>query len=229
MTLTEIQEHLCGQPAALEKMLRFFASRQIRNRATLGGNLCTASPIGDLAPVFIALGARVRLASASGLRELALEDFFLSYRKTALAPGEVLESVLLPDLPADARASSYKVSKRRELDISAVSAGCFVRVNGAGLITEARFVFGGMAATPKRASSVEASLVGKPFARETFDAASARIADDFQPLSDQRASAWYRLQVAKNLVYAFWLELRDGPTLTLSPRPTSTVHAGGTP
>src|SRR5262249_53874645 len=119
-TLTEIEEAFAGEYPAIDKMLLVFASRQIRNRATLAGNLVTASPIGDMAPVLLALDARVVLASARGEREIPLSDFFLGYRKTALQKGEILRAVLIPrGAPAglSRRTESFKVSKRRELDI----------------------------------------------------------------------------------------------------------------
>jgi xanthine dehydrogenase small subunit len=223
-TLTELQEAMHGEIPALEKMLRFFASRQIRNRATVGGNLCTASPIGDLAPVLLALGARVRLASATGTRTLALDDFFVAYRKTALRPGEVLASIEIPHPPPDARASSYKVSKRRELDISAVAAGCFVRLDGDGRVREVRLAFGGMAPTPARARAVEEALRGAAWNEASIAAAQPHIDTDFRPLSDHRGSAWFRGRVAKNLLLGFYLETRDRPAPALQDRPTSTVH-----
>jgi xanthine dehydrogenase small subunit len=228
-TLTQIQEALACEHLALEKMLRFFASRQIRNRATVGGNLCTASPIGDLAPVLIALRARVELRSREGARTLPLEEFFVSYRKTALNPREILASVFLPHLPNDARASSFKVSKRRELDISTVAAGCYVRVGPDQRIVEARLAYGGMAAIPARATATEAALVGRPFSRDTILAAMPRIDEDYRPITDHRGSAWYRSQVAKNLLLGFWLETKDGAPRSLAPRPTSTIHASDAP
>jgi xanthine dehydrogenase small subunit len=227
-TLTEIQEAMGGEIPAMEKMLRFFASRQIRNRATLGGNLCTASPIGDMAPVLLALDARVVLRSGAGARSIPLCDFFVAYRKTALCPGEVLEWVEVPHVPPRARATSFKVSKRRELDISAVSAGCFVTLDSAGRVAEARVAFGGMAAMPKRAAAVEAALRGRPWSEATVRAAQDCLDRDFTPISDHRGSAWYRREVARNLLLGFWLETRDRPAPSLAPRPTSTIHAEGT-
>ncbi len=224
VTLTELQERLAGSVLALEKMIRFFASRQIKNRATVGGNICTASPIGDLPPVLIALGATVTLASRSGRRTMLLEEFFLSYRKTALAEGELLESVFLPDLQGDAIASSFKVSKRRELDISAVSAGLFVRVD-AGRGIEARLAYGGVAATPARARATEAALVGQQWTEAVVREAMGHIDADFKPLTDHRGSAWYRAKVAKNLLLGFFLESQHGLD-TLEQRPTATVHLG---
>ena len=119
--LTDLVDRLKGEFPALDQMFRLFASRQIRHRASLGGNLVTASPIGDSAPVLLALDATVTLASLSGERVVSLAEFFTGYRKTVLAAGEILVTISLPrNLPG--RCVFYKVSKRREMDISAVSA-----------------------------------------------------------------------------------------------------------
>ena len=222
VTLSELQAQVGPELPALEKMLRFFASRQIKNRATVGGNLCNASPIGDLAPVLVALRARAVLASAKGERALPLEDFFVSYRKTALATGELLARIELPRPGEADRASSFKVSKRRELDISAVAAGCLVRIEG-GTVTEARLCYGGMAATPKRAARAEAALAGRPWSRATVEAALSALAEDFAPLDDHRGSSWFRATVARNLLLGFYLETAASPA-ALDPRPTATVH-----
>ncbi len=208
----------------LLRMLRYFASRQIKNRATVGGNLCNASPIGDLAPVLLSLGARVELLSSSGAREVALDEFFLAYRQTALRPGEILAAITVPDLPAGALAASYKVSKRRELDISTVAAGCYVELDAAGRVTVARLAYGGMAATPARARNLEAALVGRTWSMSQVESALPALARDFQPIDDLRGSAWYRGTVAANLIRGFVLETRRTPIPNLPQRPSATVH-----
>ena len=152
-TLTRLDEKIGDEYPELRDMLLLFGSRQIRNRATLGGNLVTASPIGDAAPVLLALDAKVVLASVSGERVLPIDEFFVSYRKTALQPGEILKSVIIPRFrPNESwRRKFYKVSKRREMDISTV-AGCFaVRLSEDGTVAHARLAFGGVAAMPMRA------------------------------------------------------------------------------
>lgn len=208
----------------LLRIVRYFASRQIKHRATVGGNLCNASPIGDLAPVLLALGADVVLRSAAGERRLPLEQFFVGYRKTALQPGEVLAAVIVPEPPPGARMAAYKVSKRRELDISAVAAGMYVETCPEGKVKAVRAAFGGMAATPARARGLEAALLGRPWTTATVEAALPALGDDFRPISDHRGSSWYRRQVAENLVRGFYLETLTEPRPELPARPSSTVR-----
>ena len=226
-TLADLEAACLAEMAAyvpLLRMLRYFASRQIKNRATVGGNLCNASPIGDLAPVLLALGATVELRSAAGARAVPIDEFFLAYRKTALRPGEVLAAVELPDIPGNARAAAYKVSKRRELDISTVGAGFYVELDAEGRVHAARLAYGGMAATPARARHLEAALVGKPWSIGQVEAALPALAHDFRPIDDLRGSAWYRATVAANLLRGFALETQRAALPNLSQRPSGTVH-----
>jgi len=210
-----------GLPA-LARMLRYFGARQIKNRATVGGNLCNASPIGDLAPVLLALGADAQIAGPAGVRSVPLADFFVGYRQTALAPGEILAGVHLSAPAPGDRVAAYKVSKRRELDISAVAAGMFVRLDGE-IVAQARLGYGGVAATPSRAPATEAALVGQPWTEATVEAACARLADDFTPIADHRGSAWYRATVAANLLRGFYHETLEEPAPRLTPRHSGTV------
>ncbi len=184
------------------------AGWQVRNMGTVGGNIANGSPIGDTPPVFIALGARLHLRSASGVRDIPLEEFFVAYGKQDLRAGEFVEAVELPLSETGVIHAAYKVSKRRDEDITAVAAGFAVTVES-GLITQARLAFGGMAATPKRARLAEAALEGQPFNEASFEAAGRAVADDFAPLSDWRASSEYRSLVAANLFRRFWLEQGD--------------------
>ena len=211
----------------IARILRFFGARQIKHQGTIGGNLCNASPIGDLPPVLLALGARVVLGSGAGLRTLPLDDFFLDYRQTALQAGEVLVRVEVPAIPDDARVGAYKVSKRRELDISTVAAGLWVRVVD-GSVIDARLAYGGMAATPARASAAEAALIGQRWEEATVERAVIALAGDFQPLDDHRGSAWYRTTLAANLLRAFFHETASNRLPTLPDRPTGTVLQEGT-
>jgi xanthine dehydrogenase iron-sulfur cluster and FAD-binding subunit A len=204
------------------RMLRFFGSRQIKHGATMGGNLCNASPIGDLAPVLLALDATVVVAGRAGERRVPIDEFFVGYRKTALSAGELLVRVELTDPSPSAKVVAYKVSKRREMDISAVAAGLLVVVDD-GVVTAARLGFGGMAATPARARAAEAALAGQPWSQAACDAAAERIADDFVPLSDHRGSAWYRATVAANFVRAMYADTLQVAVPRLPDRPSSTL------
>jgi xanthine dehydrogenase small subunit len=185
---------------ALRPYLARLGSRQIRTMGTIGGNLGTASPIGDMPPVLLALEARLRLVSRRGARELPLEEFFLGYRKTALAPDEVIESISVPKLRPGEVFHCDKVSKRRDQDISTVAGAYRLRVRN-GKVDHVRLAFGGMAAIPKRAGNAEAALL-----RDGFAAAAEALARDFQPIDDWRGTASYRLTVAANLLRR--LELR---------------------
>ena len=164
------------------------------------GRSGAASPIGDMPPVLIALEASLRLTSTRGARDLPLEDFFLDYRKTALAANEVIESITVPKLWPHEVFFCDKLSKRRDQDISTVAAGYRLKIKS-GRVEDARIAFGGMAATPKRAPAVEAALK-----KDGFAAAIAAVEADFKPIDDWRGSAAYRLQAAKNLLRR--LELR---------------------
>jgi xanthine dehydrogenase small subunit len=221
--LADLEAATEGALEPLHRMLRFFASRQIKNRATIGGNLCNASPIGDLAPVLLALDAELELRSAAGSRRVDIDRFFLDYRRTALAPGEILAAIEIPPLGAGALASSYKVSKRRELDISAVAAAFVVEIGEGGVVTTIRAGYGGVAATPVRASHFEAAIRGRPWTRASVEAAILALADDFTPIDDHRASAWYRRTLAANLARGFFLETAEGPRPDLPQRPSGTV------
>ena len=202
-TLTQIEEVLGKEFPALAKMLWLFGSRQIRNRATMGGNLVTASPIGDSAPLLLSLDARVTLASPRGEREIPLDKFFLSYRKTALESDEVLKSILLP-FPRG-KHEFFKVSKRREMDISTVAGALRVVIEN-GVVREARLAYGGVAATPARARRTEAALLGQPWTAETIERVLPVLAGEFAPISDVRGSATYRSGLIGDLLRKFFHE-----------------------
>jgi len=154
------------------------------------------------------------LRSAIGRRKLPLEEYFIAYGKQDLRVGEFVEAVELPLVQAGVHHAAYKVSKRRDEDITAVAVGIAVAVRE-GRIAQARIAFGGMAATPKRAEAAEAALVGQPFAVESFEAAARAVGDDFQPLSDWRATAEYRSLVAGNFLRRFWAEQGAGEVAKL--------------
>ena len=278
--LTRIEEALRaddeGSPlaaanAALLKMIWVFGARPIRNRATLGGNLANASPIGDMAPVLMALGASVRLCSVAGERIVPLDEFFVGYRKTVLRPDEVLCAVLVPselrsslsyhesrlqnlahpersdegaqskDPPAagrrDCRSPSnplrddgrllidtFKVSRRREMDISIVSAGFRVELDADDRVLSARLAFGGVAATTVRARQTESALLGQPWTRETIDAVLPVLAGELHPINDVRGSAEYRRGLIASLLEKFFT-LDDKPEFVLDRRPLASPPA----
>ncbi|WP_411826705.1 xanthine dehydrogenase molybdopterin binding subunit [Luteolibacter sp. AS25] len=198
LPLTDLQEKLKGALPAMDSMLRLFASRQIRHRASLGGNLVTASPIGDSPAVLLALDAKVVLVSLNGERIVPLSEFFTGYRKTVMEPGEILKTIVIPrGLPG--RCEFYKVSKRREMDISTVSAGIRIATDDSGIITEVRLAYGGVAATPARAVKTESALLGKPLGAASSDEILGILASEFEPLNDHRATAAYRQSLIRDL------------------------------
>jgi xanthine dehydrogenase small subunit len=205
-------------------LIRRVGSVQVRNSGTIGGNIANGSPIGDMPPALIALGATLVLNGPLGQRRLPLEDFFIAYGKQDRKPGEFVEYVEIPlthdavlrhddfELNGDDRLRCYKISKRFDQDISAVL-GCFNLHIDNGHVATARIAFGGMAGIPKRAKAVEAALIGKPWTLATVEAALPAFKVDFQPLTDMRASAEYRMLTAKNLLVRYFHETTsDVPT-----------------
>ncbi len=193
-------------PALTEVWLRF-ASPPIRHAGTMGGNVANGSPIGDSAPVLMALDAQIELRRGATVRRLSLTEFYVDYMKNRLERGEFVQAVVLPALPARRQVRAYKISKRFDCDISALCAGLSIELDG-DTVAAARLAFGGLAGIVKRATAAEAALVGQPWNAASVAAAQAALAEDFTPLSDMRASAGYRHQVAANLLQRFWLETR---------------------
>ena len=191
---------------ALGQLYYRIGATQVRNSGTVVGNIANASPIGDGPPCYLALGASIELSSSTAKRQLALEQFFIDYQKTALQADEVVTSLRLPALAADCHFRAYKISKRFDQDISSVLMACWWQQQGDN-ISAIRIAFGGMAAIPKRAYQLERWLCGRALASMQ---ASAEVRQnlqlDFSPLSDMRASAAYRMQVAVNLVAKIYLE-----------------------
>ncbi|WP_425222216.1 xanthine dehydrogenase small subunit [Pseudomonas sp.] len=210
-TYSEFAPTLCADWPAFAGMLERLGSLQVRNRGTLGGNIGNASPIGDMPPPLIALGAQIQLDGADGERWLALEDFFVDYKKTRLAPGEFIRAVQVPRPQDNQRLFIYKISKRLDDDISAVLGAFWLQFDG-DTVSDCRLAFGGMAGIPKRATAAEAALRGAVFDDTAVAAAQAALASDFSPLSDVRASASYRMSVAGNLLLRALLESRAGET-----------------
>ncbi|MEZ4322929.1 MAG: xanthine dehydrogenase small subunit [Myxococcota bacterium] len=229
VNLTRVMELVGEEIPALHKMLRWFGSRQVRSRATLGGNLVNASPIGDTPPVLAALGAEIAIRGSAGERHVHIDDFFTGYRKTCLEGDELVVGVDLPRTPPTAFCTAYKVSKRRELDISAVAAGMYVDLDG-DVVKEIRLAYGGMAATAaSRARRTEAALTGQRWTRAAVEAAMPLIDADFLPIADHRGSARYRSSVARNLLLGFWLESQRADREAFDPHPVGTVLSGGAP
>lgn len=208
VSLTDAFAALTAFEPQWAELARRFASVPIKNAGTLGGNIANASPIGDSMPGLIALGCRLVLQRGETIRELALEDFYIAYQKTALRPGEFVRSLILdaPAAPLQRLFRSYKVAKRLDQDIAAVAAGLAIHLDDEGLIRRARIAYGGMAATPKRADACEAALLGRPWTLDTVRLGMAALKEDYAPLSDVRASSAYRISVAANLLQRFWLE-----------------------
>jgi xanthine dehydrogenase small subunit len=201
----EFQSVLDAEFPHLSDFWRRIGGWQVRAMGTVGGNIANGSPIGDTPPALIAMGATVTLRKGAARRTLPLEAFFVAYGKQDRAPGEFVESVFVPRPPQGSWNAAYKITKRRDEDISAVACGIQVIVED-GIVRLARIAFGGMAATPKRAAKAEAALVGQPWTAQTIAAAQGALAEDFQPISDWRASAEYRGTVAGNLLRRFFLE-----------------------
>jgi len=210
----EVREALAVISPQLDEMMRRFGGEQVRNAGTIGGNIANGSPIGDLPPALIALGATLVLRKDGERRELPLEAFFLDYRKQDRQPGEFVEAVLVPKLPADALFHISKISKRFDEDISAVCGAFYLELDAAGRISEARLAYGGMAGIPKRAKAAESVLLGRSWDEAAVAAAIAALVEDFTPLTDMRASATYRLKVAGNLLRRFLIETIDPKTTT---------------
>ena len=207
LTLAEIGQ--AWRPVLLlDEWLPLFASPLIRNRATLGGNLATASPIGDAAPLLLALDAGVRIAGTGGERTLPLDRFFLGYRKTALEAGEVLVSVIVPKpLPSIAR--FYKAAKRRMDDISTVAACFALDLDAGGRVERARLAYGGVAPVPLRATEAEDAILGARWNQAAVERAQQALAKTLHPISDHRGSAAYRLALSQSLLEKFWWEHRE--------------------
>jgi xanthine dehydrogenase small subunit len=195
------------------ELLRRLGSTQVRNLGTIGGNIANGSPIGDTPPALIAIGARLVLRHKGQERRIELEDYFIAYGKQDRRPGEYVAFIEVP-LPGGADVlRCYKLSKRFDQDISAVC-GCFNIGVANGVVATARIAFGGMAGVPKRAKAVEGALLGRPWTRDTVLSVLHLFETDFQPISDMRASAGYRMQAAKNMLIRYHHETTHAPGAT---------------
>jgi xanthine dehydrogenase small subunit len=204
MTMEQVRKVAADKFLPLYEILSVFGSLQIRNIATVGGNVGSASPIGDSLPLLIAYGAKVKLASETSERLIGIEEFIIGYRKTELRNDELITEIIIPK-NENAIVISYKISRRKDLDISTVS-GAFKLKNEGEIVSEIILAFGGMAATTKRAANCEKFLTGKKWTCENIDVAMKILAEEFTPLSDARSEATYRSIAAKNLLIKFFLE-----------------------
>jgi xanthine dehydrogenase small subunit len=205
VSFSRCKSMLSGEYPDLEELIERLGSLQIRNQGTLGGNIANASPIGDMPPALIALGAELVLRRGDATRVIPVEDYFVSYRVTVLQPGEFIERIIIPKAKDGELFKTYKVSKRLDDDISSVCGAFSLRLEQ-GEVAAVAVAFGGMAEIPRRAKHCEQAMAGKPWGEDTIDAAMLALANDYSPISDFRASADYRMQVARNLLRRLYLE-----------------------
>ena len=221
VSYTDAMETLCALYPDFRPLLSRLGALQVRNAGTIGGNIANGSPIGDMPPPLIALGARLVLRSAAGRRELDLEDFFIEYGKQDLRAGECVEQVLLP-LPGlaahtDLHFRVYKLAKRFDQDISAVCAAFALRLKDE-IVQSIRICYGGMAGVPARARKAESVLLGARWSQEIIDHAMAAMAEDYQPMTDWRAGSEYRMLSSQNLLQRFFLETTTDEPVQVAPQ-----------
>lgn len=206
LNLEKVKHLSDGRFPSLYDMLAVFGSRQIREQATLGGNLANASPIGDTPPVLMALDAEVEVQSIRGKRTMKVADFITGYRTTDLQADEIITAVIIPPTPPHKTVKSYKISKRKDLDISTASAGFWLELAEDGTVQDIGLVYGGMAAMTKRAQKAEEYLLGKVWNRENVEAAMDLVEAEFTPISDARSGKEGRRIMARNLLLKFWAD-----------------------
>jgi xanthine dehydrogenase small subunit len=194
-------------PRLTDVWLRF-ASPPIRHAGTMGGNVANGSPIGDSPPVLMALDAQIELRRGERVRRMPLHRFLRRLHEEQAGARRVRPGAGSAAVRHARQVRAYKISKRFDCDISALCGGFSLELDAEDKVKAVRLAFGGMAATVKRAAKAEAALVGQPWTQASVDAARLALAEDFTPLSDMRASADYRLQVAQNLIQRLWLETR---------------------
>ncbi len=213
-TYAEASDALGGLDEDVREVLRRLGSVHVRASGTVGGNIANGSPIGDMPPMLIALGATLHLRHGDAARQMPLKDFFMAYGKQDRLPGELVWRIDVPKLKANEAFRAYKITKRFDQDISAVMAAFKFGLEGRR-IASARLAFGGMAATPKRAATAEAALTGASLDDvASWSTAIATLAQDFQPIGDMRASAAYRMDVAQGLVKKALMEVAGSATAT---------------
>jgi len=209
LSLSEIESLLDGRVPLLADLFPQFGSRLVRNGATLGGNLGTASPIGDASPVLLALDASLVLACAAGEREVPLAGYFTGYRQSVRRPGELIKTIRIP-LPLAPVTSFHKIAKRRFDDISSVAVAYALTLDDDGRVASVRIGLGGVAATPVRATAAEEALTGRPWTPETISAAAGELARAGTPMGDHRASGGYRIAMLRNSLLKFYADNPGG-------------------
>lgn len=209
VTYTEAFDFLADRIPQLGILINRIGGQQVRNMGTIGGNIANGSPIGDTPPPLIALNATLTLRKGDTRRTISLEDFFIAYGKQDRAAGEFVEAVHIPIPSINDYFAIHKISKRHEEDITATLGAFYLQLDADKKVETIRIAYGGMAATPKRATHVEKALIGKSWTEEVIDEAIASYAQDYAPLSDMRASAQYRLLVSGNLLKRFFIETQE--------------------
>ena len=212
VTYTEALSTLAQHIPALGPLIERIGGQQVRNMGTIGGNIANGSPIGDTPPALIALGSTLTLRKGAERRTISLQDFFIAYGKQDRQPGEFVEAVHVPIPAAAEKFAVYKVTKRRDEDITATLGAFRLALAADGTVADVIIAYGGMAATPKRAFAVEKALLGQPWSEATVEAAMEKYAEDYAPLTDMRATAEYRALVAKNLLLRFHMETTSSDT-----------------
>jgi xanthine dehydrogenase small subunit len=207
-TLAMIRSYAKNIFPALYDTLNVFGSEQIRNLATIGGNLATASPIGDIAPVLMAYESSIILVGQKKNRKLAIEDFITGYRKTACGRSELISAIMIPHPKKNLKIRFYKFSKRRDLDISTVSGGFRLELTKKNRIKSIKLAYGGLAQMTKRALKTEKFLMRKEWNEDVVLKAGQILQKEFKPISDARAGAEGRMIAAKNLLLKFWTDTK---------------------
>lgn len=194
---------------AVHKILAVFGSKQIRNLATLGGNIASASPIGDTLPLLMAVDAKVVLKSVDGERIVSVDKFITGYRQTVMQTHEMITQIIIPKPSNSIIIDMEKVSKRLDLDISSVSVALRLELSGDKKVERIKIIYGGLSAYTQRAMHVESKLQNQIWSLENVKMASAELEKDFKPISDARSSAQGRVQIAKNLLVKLWLNSQE--------------------
>ena len=204
--LIQVEKFILKYYPDFNNILRRYGSVQIRNVGTIGGNIATASPIGDTLPLLLSLNAKIIIQTKKGNKQILLNNFFIKYRKTKLKKGEFIKSIIIP-IYKNHNFKAYKISKRFDDDISSVCASFNLKIKDQR-IQDVAIAYGGMAEIPKRAKNCENFLKNSKFSEDIFEKAKDLLKRDFNPISDMRASKQYRLEVAENLLIKFFIETK---------------------